>query len=63
MGVLIGDTNASGGVTASDIAQTKASSGQPVSAANFRQDVNVSGGSINASDIGQVKALSGTQLP
>jgi hypothetical protein len=63
MGVLVGDTNASRGVNASDIGQTKAASGQPVGPTNFRQDVNVSGGSINASDIGLVKARSGTQLP
>ena len=63
MGILPGDTNGSGGVNASDIGQTKAQSGQPVSATNFRQDVNISGGSINASDIGLVKANSGTSLP
>jgi hypothetical protein len=63
MNVLLGDTNGSGTVSASDIAQIKASSGQAVSIANFRQDVNVSGGSINASDIGLVKAQSGSSLP
>jgi hypothetical protein len=50
IGLLPGDTNGSGGVNASDIGQTKAVSGQTVSASNFRQDVNISGGSINASD-------------
>jgi hypothetical protein len=63
MAVLIGDTNGSGGVNATDIGQTKAASGQPVDATNFRRDVNVSGGSINASDIGLVKAQSGSLLP
>ena len=63
MGILAGDTNGSGGVNASDIGQTKAQSGQLVSATNFRQDVNISGGSINASDIGLVKANSGSSLP
>jgi hypothetical protein len=63
MGLLPGDTNGSGGVNTTDIGQTKAASGQTVSAANFRQDVNVSGGSINASDIGLVKASSGSSLP
>jgi hypothetical protein len=62
MGLLPGDTNGNGTVNATDIAQTKAASGQTVSATNFRQDVNVSG-SINASDIGLVKANSGTSLP
>jgi hypothetical protein len=62
MNVLLGDTNGSGGVNATDIGQTKAASGQTLGASNFRQDINVSG-SINASDIGQVKAQSGTVLP
>jgi hypothetical protein len=62
MGVLIGDVNGNGSVTASDVGQAKASSGQPVDATSFRADVNVSGG-INATDIGQVKASSGTSLP
>jgi uncharacterized protein (TIGR02597 family) len=62
MGVLVGDTNGSGGVSTSDIGQTKAQSGQPVSVSNFRQDVNISG-SINTSDIGLVKSASGTVLP
>jgi hypothetical protein len=60
--VLLGDTTSNGSVSASDVAQVKPLSGQPLSASNFRADVNVSG-SINASDIGQVKAVSGTQLP
>jgi hypothetical protein len=63
IGLLTGDTNGSGGISASDIGQTKAQSGQPVSAANFRQDVNLSGGSISASDIGLVKSRSGDVLP
>ncbi|CAN5637888.1 hypothetical protein BH20VER1_BH20VER1_29550 [soil metagenome] len=62
MGFLVGDTNNSGGVTASDVAQTKSQSGQTTTAANFRTDVNASG-SITASDIAQVKAASGAQLP
>ena len=62
MGVLLGDTTGSGLVNGSDISQTKAQSGQPVGAGNFRSDFNTSN-SINASDIGQVKAQSGTLLP
>ena len=62
MGVLVGDTNGSGSVNASDIAQTKAQSGQGVNAANFRQDVNLSG-DINSADIALVKSASGTSLP
>lgn len=62
MSVLLGDTNGSGSVSASDIGLTKAASGQPVGVANFRADVNVSG-SINASDIGLAKSASGSSLP
>ena len=62
MGVLLGDTNGNGAVTASDIGQTKAQSGQPVTGTNFRTDVNANG-AINATDIGLVKGQSGTQVP
>ena len=62
MGMLIGDTNNSGGVTAADVGQTKAQSGQAATAANFRTDVNASG-SISAADIALVKSKSGTTLP
>jgi len=61
-GVLLGDTNRNGFVTASDIGQVKGDAGQPVTEANFSSDVNANG-AINASDIGQVKAQSGTLLP
>ena len=63
MGVLVGDTNGNGSVSSSDISQTKAQSGQPVTTANFRTDVNVSGGSITSSDISLVKSKSGASLP
>jgi len=62
MGVLVGDTTGNGGVSASDIAQTKAQSGQTTTAANFRTDVTASG-SISAADIALVKSKSGTSLP
>ena len=62
-GFLVGDTTGNGSVTASDIGQIKARSGQPVSESNFRIDVTANGGSINASDIGLVKSHSGTRLP
>ena len=61
--VLVGDTTGNGSVSASDIGQVKALSGQAVTALNFRSDVTANGGTINASDVGQVKAQSGTQLP
>ena len=62
MGVLRGDTNGNGFVNATDIAQTKASSGQTVTTANFRTDVSASG-SITATDIAIVKSSSGAVLP
>ena len=62
MGVLIGDTNGNGVVSASDIAQTKSQSGQAVDESNFRTDLNVSG-SISAADIALAKSNSGTVLP
>lgn len=62
LGILAGDTSGNGSVNTSDIGQTKAASGQLLSAANFRADVNVSG-AINASDVSQVKANSGNSFP
>jgi hypothetical protein len=62
MGVLIGDANGNGAVNASDIAQTKSRSGQPVNPTAFRSDVNADG-SIDASDVSLVKSSSGTGLP
>lgn len=63
MGLLAGDANGNGQVTASDIGQVKGQSGQAVTGENFRTDVNASGGTINASDIGLVKSTAGNQLP
>ncbi len=62
MGVLLGDTTGNGGVNASDVAQTKAQSGQLVSGTNFRTDVNASG-FVNATDISVVKSQTGIALP
>jgi glucose/arabinose dehydrogenase len=62
MGVLLGDTTANGMVNSSDIAQTQSQSGQPLTADNFREDVNVSG-AINSSDIVLVQSQSGRALP
>ncbi len=62
MGLLLGDTNGNGLVTASDIAATKTQAGLAAGASNFRADANVSG-TINASDIGLVKSESGSVLP
>ena len=61
MNVVVGDVTGDTRVNASDVIQTKSSSGQPVSATNFRIDVNTSG-QINAGDIALVKSKSGTAL-
>jgi len=58
MKILQGDTTGNNIVNASDVAQTKANGGAPLSAATFRSDVTVNG-SINSSDVGLVKAASG----
>jgi hypothetical protein len=62
MAVLIGDTNGNRIVNATDLAETKARSGQAVSGTNFRTDVTASGGFINAGDIALVKSKSGGVL-
>ena len=62
MDLLLGDTNGDGHVDASDIAQTKSSSGQQVTSINFRSDVNADG-RINASDIALVKSTVGSAFP
>jgi outer membrane protein assembly factor BamB len=59
--MLIGDTNGNGVVNATDVAQTKAQVGQPVTTSNFRTDVNASG-IINATDVAIVKAHSGQSI-
>ena len=62
VGVLLGDTTGNGVVSASDIGDAKAQSGQPLTTANFRTDVTANG-SINASDMGVVKSRAGATLP
>ena len=59
--MLIGDTSGNGVVNATDVAQTKAQVGQPVTSSNFRTDVNASG-IINATDVAIVKAHSGGSI-
>jgi hypothetical protein len=59
MTVLVGDTTGNNAVTASDIAQTKAHVGQPVTQSNFRSDVTANG-AINSSDVAAVKAAVGS---
>ncbi len=62
MGVLRGDVNYNGAVSATDITQVRlASSLQPVNFGNFRGDVNTSS-TITASDVTQVRLSSGTSI-
>ncbi len=56
MSVLVGDTNANGTVSSSDVAQTKGRIGQAVDVTNFRSDVNASGG-INSADVSIIKQM------
>lgn len=62
VGILLGDTTASGSVNSSDVSQTKSQSGAILSYSNFRTDVTING-TINASDVSSVKSKSGTGLP
>ncbi|MBV9009917.1 MAG: hypothetical protein JO354_12250 [Verrucomicrobia bacterium] len=62
LNVLLGDTTGDGVVNSADVSQTKARSGQVLSATNFRSDVTVDG-NINSADVSLVKAKSGTALP
>jgi hypothetical protein len=59
--ILAGDTTGNKSVNASDVGQTKAQSGRPVTAQNFRTDLAVNG-SVNASDIALVKSQAGKNL-
>jgi hypothetical protein len=63
MGVLIGDVQENGSVSAGDIGFTKQqSSPGTVTASNFRTDINANG-AVNAADIAMVKSKSGDVLP
>jgi hypothetical protein len=62
MNVLLGDTTGNKAVTASDVGQVKAASGQPISPANFRIDISLNG-VLNGSDLSMTKAASGTVIP
>jgi hypothetical protein len=60
--MLAGDSSGNKAVNATDVSQTRLQSGLPVTAANFREDINASG-IINATDVGEVKVDSGHSLP
>lgn len=61
-GFLIGDSNSSASVSASDLSALRVRSGQLVTQSNFIYDVNASG-VINASDIVAVKGRLGFNIP
>jgi hypothetical protein len=62
MGVLTGDVNGNGAVSAADVALTKSQVGATVSGSNFREDVNANG-VLNAVDVAIVKSDVGHALP
>jgi plastocyanin len=62
MGVLIGDVNGNGAVSAADVALTKSQVGATVGSSNFREDVNANG-VLNAVDVAIVKSDVGHALP
>ena len=61
-GFLIGDANGNGTVDKPDFNEVKAQVGQPVTNANFRDDV-IPDGTIGQDDGGRVKAHKGESLP
>jgi hypothetical protein len=62
MGVLVGDVNGNGTVSAADVALTKSQVGATVGGSNFREDVNVNG-TISSTDVALVKSDVGHALP
>lgn len=62
MGVLIGDSSGNGVINSTDLSQTKARVGQPITTNTFRSDIQPNG-SVNAADISLVKLNMGTSLP
>jgi hypothetical protein len=62
MNVLLGDVNANGVVSNTDVAALKAQVAAPVTQSNFRNDVNANG-IISNTDVSLTKADVGTSLP
>lgn len=60
--MLIGDANGDKTVNNTDVSLTRIQVGMPVSAANFREDVQVTG-TINSADVRQVRSANGHSLP
>ena len=62
LGFLVGDVSETRSVNAADISSVKAHIGEPISPANFKFDIDVSG-ILNNADVSVVKARSGLVLP
>ena len=62
MAILVGDTTGDGVVNSSDVSESKAHADEPLSAVNFREDINADG-AIDSLDVSIVKSHSGTGLP
>jgi hypothetical protein len=62
MGVLLGDVNANGVVSNTDVSLVKAQVAAAVGSTNFREDVNANG-VISNTDVSLTKAQVGSQLP
>jgi hypothetical protein len=60
--MLIGDTTGDKTVNNSDVTQTRGQVGLPVSASNFREDVNIDG-AITSADVSLVRSDIGHTLP
>ena len=63
MGLLVGDVNGSGKVTAADIAAIKSKNGSTVDGTSFKFDINVSGTTISSADVTAAKARAAQVLP
>jgi hypothetical protein len=62
MGVLVGDVDATGSVSGSDVNRVKAQVGQTATSTNFRTDIDTTG-SVSGSDVNRTKAQVGSGLP
>ena len=60
--MLIGDVNGNKTVNSVDVSLTRSQLGMPVTSANFRDDVRVSG-TIDSTDVRQVRGANGHSLP
>jgi serine protease AprX len=60
--MLIGDTTGDKTVNNADVTQTRGQVGMPVTASNFREDVNING-TITSADVSLVKSDLGHSLP